>query len=51
MATLICGDLVFECSDERAEAILKVQRQMGVNDWQLKQEDADTGTDTSLNKN
>jgi hypothetical protein len=47
---LVCGDIIFECSEERAEAILKVQRQMRVNDWQLKEENADTRTDTGLNK-
>ena len=46
MITLVCGDMVLECSEERAAAILRIQKQMRVNDWQIKQDGINTGADT-----
>ena len=41
---LISKDLVFECSDERGEAILRIQRKMKINVWYVDR-GADKGTD------
>lgn len=49
MITLVCGDIILECSEERAAAILRIQRKMRVNDWQIKK-DVNTGTDTGTDK-
>jgi len=46
---LVCGDIVMECSPERAAAILRIQKQMRVNDWQIK-EDVITGTDKDTDR-
>jgi hypothetical protein len=37
--------MILECSEKRAADILRIQKQMRVNDWQI-QENANTGTDT-----
>jgi hypothetical protein len=47
---LICGDIEFEGSDEQCAAMLRIQKQMRVNDWQIK-ENVDTGTDSGAGNN
>jgi hypothetical protein len=41
---LVSKDMVFECSDERGEAILMIQRKMKINVWDVDRS-TDKGTD------